>query len=71
MCEENTGNECDSYMKDSFASQKCPPYHSKIFKVLCIADCQPGMLDNGAYCIKRSHTHMANTYVFNYYDLYE
>ena len=61
--------ECDSYFQDSFATQKCPKFHEKIFKTICIAKCPPGYLDSGKVCYKRKSLKLPNFISFNYMDL--
>jgi hypothetical protein len=71
ICEEATGNKCDSYMDDSFATPECPKYHKKLLKTICVPQCEDGLLDDGESCWKRKVNHLPNPYYFNFNDLFD
>ena len=71
ICEEIKGVKCDSYMDDTFATEKCPVFHKKLFKTICLPVCEDGLLDDGENCMKRNIKHLPNPYIFNFNDLFD
>lgn len=71
ICEEVSETKCDSYMGDSFATEKCPKFMKKIFKTICISQCEDGLIDDGDFCLKTFFNQLSNPYVFNFNDLFE
>lgn len=71
LCQEVSGNKCDGYMNDSFATEKCPRFMKKVFKSVCISQCEDGLIDDGEFCLKRFFNQLSNPYVFNFNDLFE